>query len=75
MVEGGGTLLGAMIEESLADKVFAFVAPKIIGGKAAPSPIGGKGITAIEAAAKLDGARIQRVGDDFLIIGYLVRNG
>lgn len=72
MVEGGGTLLAAMIEAGLADKLFAFVAPKIIGGENAPSPVGGIGVNVVNDAIRLSRARIERVGDDYLIIGYLV---
>lgn len=73
MVEGGGTLLAAMIEEGLADKLLAFVAPKIVGGREAPGPIGGSGIVTIGDAMVLGGTRVERVGEDFLIVGYIYR--
>ena len=43
-VEGGGTVLGSLFDLGLVDKVVAFVAPVIIGGRDASSPIGGIGI-------------------------------
>ena len=42
-VEGGTELIGAFFDAGLVDKVTTFIAPKIIGGKNASSPVGGKG--------------------------------
>ena len=41
LVEGGSTVLGSLFDQCLVDKVVAFVAPVIIGGKSAPSPVSG----------------------------------
>ncbi len=43
MIEGGGRVLGAFHEARLADEAFVFVAPRLIGGEAAPGPLGGLG--------------------------------
>jgi diaminohydroxyphosphoribosylaminopyrimidine deaminase/5-amino-6-(5-phosphoribosylamino)uracil reductase len=70
LVEGGGTLLGSMFDLGMVDKVAAFVAPLIIGGSSAPSPVGGKGSEAMSQAMRLDQVKTRQIGDDMLILGY-----
>lgn len=43
LVEGGGELLAGLLEAGLVDEVEACVAPVLIGGAGAPTPIGGRG--------------------------------
>ena len=43
MVEGGGRTLGAFYDARLADEAIVFVAPRLIGGRGAVSPLGGIG--------------------------------
>ena len=70
MVEGGGILLGALFDLGLVDKVVAFVAPTIIGGASAPSPVGGLGAEMMADALELERVRWKRLGRDMLITGY-----
>ena len=70
LVEGGGTLLGSLFDLALVDKVVAFVAPTIVGGAEAPTPVGGRGVAAISEAIKLNEVKIERYGDDVAVIGY-----
>ena len=70
LVEGGGTLLGSLFDLGLVDKVEAFVAPVIIGGLSAPSPVGGMGVAAMAQATRIERVRVERVGEDILVIGY-----
>ena len=70
MVEGGGALLGSLFDLGLVDKVFAFVAPTIIGGMSAPSPVGGSGVEIMAEALGLERVRWKRLGRDMLITGY-----
>jgi diaminohydroxyphosphoribosylaminopyrimidine deaminase/5-amino-6-(5-phosphoribosylamino)uracil reductase len=71
LVEGGGTLIGSLFDELLVDKVLFFMSPKIIGGKEAISSVMGKGILRIEKAVKLKEVKLRRIGDDFLVEGYV----
>jgi len=71
LVEGGGTLIGSLLDEGLIDKILFFISPKIIGGKDAISSVMGKGIARIERAIKLKDVRLSRVGEDFLVEGYI----
>lgn len=71
LVEGGGTLIGSLFDEGLVDRVLFFIAPKIIGGKEAISSVMGKGISRVDKAIKLKDINLKRLGDDFLISGYV----
>ncbi|MBM3924477.1 MAG: bifunctional diaminohydroxyphosphoribosylaminopyrimidine deaminase/5-amino-6-(5-phosphoribosylamino)uracil reductase RibD [SAR202 cluster bacterium] len=70
LVEGGGTLLGSLVDQALVDKILAFIAPVIIGGKDALSPVEGQGIDIMSHALRLDHVSVQQIGDDVLIKGY-----
>lgn len=71
LVEGGGTLIGSLFDEGLVDKILFFVSPKIIGGKEAISSVMGKGVVRIDRAIKLKEVNLKRIGEDFLIEGYI----
>lgn len=67
MLEAGPKLLGAFFDRQLIDEVHAFVAPKLIGGAKAMSPIAGTGLTEIPGLANLGPLKIQACGQDFLL--------
>ena len=73
LVEGGGRLHGAFFDAGLVDRVAAFVAPVMVGGEAAPGPVGGAGAATMAEAVRLTGVRLRRLGDDLLIEGDVVR--
>ena len=70
LVEGGGSVHGAFFDLGLVDKVYAFVAPLIVGGETSLSPVEGSGVLMMDDAWSLTGTRIQQFGPDWLIIGY-----
>lgn len=71
LVEGGATLFGSLFDQGLVDKLLAFIAPIIIGGSDAKSPVGGKGVAEIARAITLSRVGMERFGDDMLIKGYV----
>jgi diaminohydroxyphosphoribosylaminopyrimidine deaminase/5-amino-6-(5-phosphoribosylamino)uracil reductase len=71
LVEGGGEINGYLIEKGLIDKVYWFIAPKVVGGREAPTPVGGRGIPQLKNALLLKWMEIQRFDEDILITGYL----
>jgi len=73
LVEGGGRLLGSLFDLRLVDKVAAFIAPVVIGGEAAPGPVGGTGVDALAAATRLERTGVRRLGHDVLITGHVRR--
>ncbi|RYR60940.1 hypothetical protein Ahy_A04g018028 isoform C [Arachis hypogaea] len=69
--ECGGTLAAAAISSGVIHKVYAFVAPKIIGGKNAPTPVGELGMVEMSQALNLIDVCYEQVGPDMLISGFL----
>jgi diaminohydroxyphosphoribosylaminopyrimidine deaminase / 5-amino-6-(5-phosphoribosylamino)uracil reductase len=70
--ECGGTLAAAALAEGAVQKVWAFVAPKLIGGPTAPSPLGDLGLTRMDQAMGLEKIHIEKIGADLLIEGYTI---
>ncbi len=73
MVEGGAAVFGSLFEQSLVDKVLVFIAPIIIGGEQAKNPVEGKGVEKLSQATSLIRTRMETVGNDILISGYVAR--
>ena len=73
LVEGGSATLGAMLDAGLVDQVQAFIAPALIGGSDAPSPIGGGGAAVMGDAWRLERTTLEAIGADWLITGYPTR--
>ena len=71
LFEGGGSMLGTLFDEYLVDKVAAFTAPVIVGGRDAPTPVGGEGVSNIANALKLVDVRRAQLGPDILTVGYV----
>jgi len=71
LVEGGGILLGSLFDCGLVDKVIAFIAPIIIGGKEAKTAVGGKGVDKVVNSIKLDHIRLEKLGEDLMVSGYV----
>lgn len=70
-VEGGADTLGGFFDQKIADKVYFFIAPKIIGGKEALSSVGGKGFISPDRCCDIKEYDIKRFsGGDILISGY-----
>lgn len=70
-IEGGSSLLGSAFESGVVNKVYAAIAPKIIGGKDAISPVGGIGIDKMNDAIVLNRVTHQIIGDDVIFKGYI----
>lgn len=69
LVEGGGTLHFSMLKENLVDKIFAFIAPKILGGKNALTAVEGAGFEKLSDAIRLKNFSAEKIGKDFLLTG------
>ncbi|HEX8070936.1 MAG TPA: bifunctional diaminohydroxyphosphoribosylaminopyrimidine deaminase/5-amino-6-(5-phosphoribosylamino)uracil reductase RibD [Pyrinomonadaceae bacterium] len=75
LVEGGATVAGLFLDAQLLDKVSVFIAPLLIGGRAAPPAIAGTGAQLLAHATRLRATEITRHGDDVEITGYLESRG
>ena len=72
MVEGGGELLAQLMGCDCIDQILAFVAPKMIGGRAAPTPVGGEGKPLMAEAWRLDEMESERSGEDIAITAFIL---
>ncbi|HAS72778.1 MAG TPA: riboflavin biosynthesis protein RibD, partial [Clostridiales bacterium UBA8960] len=71
LVEGGAELNYALLRMGLIDKVVSFIAPKLIGGRNAKTPVGGEGIPVMNDAIKLTSLSVSMIGCDVMIEGYI----
>jgi len=69
LVEGGSRLLGSLFDGGHVDEIHVFVAPKIVGGLAAPSAVAGVGFAQMNSASALESVAVERIGDDIYISG------
>ncbi|HEU4965751.1 MAG TPA: bifunctional diaminohydroxyphosphoribosylaminopyrimidine deaminase/5-amino-6-(5-phosphoribosylamino)uracil reductase RibD [Bacilli bacterium] len=70
LVEGGAQINGAFLQAGLINKIYSFIAPKLIGGGDAPTPIGGSGFAKMSEAVELGEVTVAQYGPDICVIGY-----
>ena len=64
---------GSLFDRGLVDKVIAFIAPVIIGGTEAKTAVAGKGAGKMVDSVRLQNVRVERIGDDLMVSGYVAR--
>lgn len=69
-VEGGGRINFSLLKEGLVDKVYAFVAPKIIGGSEALTPVEGEGFASLHDAVEFGDIEVEKIDGDILLTAY-----
>jgi diaminohydroxyphosphoribosylaminopyrimidine deaminase / 5-amino-6-(5-phosphoribosylamino)uracil reductase len=67
MVEGGGRLLGSLLDARAIDEVHVFIAPKLIGGASAATAVAGRGIAEMSAALCLESPLVRQLDGDVYI--------
>lgn len=72
LVEGGGTIHGSLLTEGIVNRVYAYIAPKLVGGGNAKSPVGGCGIEKMADAKELQNVEILTFDQDICIKGDLL---
>lgn len=75
LIEGGSHLNFSLFEEGLIDKVLTFIAPKIVGGDDAKTPVGGIGFSLIKDSIQLMNIHTVPYGDDLMIEAYVSKGG
>ena len=71
LVEGGSEVHASFFAHGLVDKVHAYIAPRLIGGREALGPLGGAGVERLTEAVSLRELDATRLGTDLLITGYV----
>ncbi|WP_088189303.1 bifunctional diaminohydroxyphosphoribosylaminopyrimidine deaminase/5-amino-6-(5-phosphoribosylamino)uracil reductase RibD [Desulfosporosinus sp. FKA] len=69
LLEGGGRLAGALIENECVDKLECFIAPKLVGGNG-PSPLSGLNIQLMKDAIELYDLQADMNFRDIHVTGY-----
>ena len=70
-IEGGGEVSASAVESGIVNKILFFIAPKIIGGRNAKTPVEGRGITSMAQAVPVSDISVRRIGADIMVEGYL----
>ena len=70
LVEGGSEINSSFWEAELVDKLYLFIASKIIGGLDAVPVVGGTGVKKIKDGIAIKNKKIKEVGEDLLVLGY-----
>ena len=73
VLEGGARLNAAALEAGIVQEVDAYIAPKLLGGAGAPSPVAGAGFATPDEAVRLRDVHVERLGDDVLLSGKVAR--
>ena len=71
LVEGGGKTLGSFFDASQVDEIQVYIAPFVIGGSDAISPVGGVGILEMAQRQKLASFAHEMIDDNILLSGRL----
>ena len=70
LLEGGGRLTGEFVAAGLVHQVMAFIAPLVLGGREAPTPVHGGGVAAVQDAWQFTEFYAETSGADVLVHGF-----
>lgn len=71
LVEGGAHVIGSILKEKLADKMYCYIAPIIIGDQKALTSIVGVDTKKVNQAIALKNIILKKIGRDLLVQGYI----
>jgi diaminohydroxyphosphoribosylaminopyrimidine deaminase/5-amino-6-(5-phosphoribosylamino)uracil reductase len=71
LIEGGGATLASAFEAGIVDKICFFIAPKIVGGRDAITPVEGHGVATMEESVELERVNVSMVDRDILVEAYV----
>jgi diaminohydroxyphosphoribosylaminopyrimidine deaminase/5-amino-6-(5-phosphoribosylamino)uracil reductase len=74
LVEGGGETIANALDSGMVDRIAFFIAPRIVGGRDAKTPVEGVGFGAIAQAFTIKDVVLRRIGPDILVTGSVVSN-
>lgn len=71
LLEGGAEVNASALAKGVVDRVIAFIAPRIFGGREAPGPVGGIGVSQPDEAWELEQVEVHPSGTDIMITGLV----
>jgi diaminohydroxyphosphoribosylaminopyrimidine deaminase/5-amino-6-(5-phosphoribosylamino)uracil reductase len=72
LCEGGGELNAGLLRAGMAHRALFFIAPKLLGGRNAPTPLEGEGADSPTAALPLADMEVVPYGPDFALMGKIL---
>lgn len=69
LIEGGGTFHGTVLKSGMVRRIYCYIAPKLIGGKEAKSPVEGTGFSLMKEALEITDTEILKLGNDICVSG------
>jgi len=70
LIEGGSRIMGSAVRSGVADKIYFFYAPKILGGDDGMPACSGIGPATMAGSIPIDDIRVKRFDGDVMISGY-----
>jgi diaminohydroxyphosphoribosylaminopyrimidine deaminase / 5-amino-6-(5-phosphoribosylamino)uracil reductase len=74
-VEGGSEVISSFINVGAVNQIITYIAPKIIGGREAPTVVGGKGFEKMADVLQLNIQSVEQIGEDIKIVSIPVKKG
>ncbi|MDD5952247.1 MAG: bifunctional diaminohydroxyphosphoribosylaminopyrimidine deaminase/5-amino-6-(5-phosphoribosylamino)uracil reductase RibD [Oscillospiraceae bacterium] len=71
LLEGGSALNDSALRQGIVQEVVTYIAPKLIGGDGAKTPVGGEGVACLADAPKVRSLFGEQIGEDWKLTGYL----
>lgn len=75
LLEGGGELNYSFVDKNCVDEVCFFIAPKMVGGRNAKTPVAGEGKQMMRDALCLSDVSTKMIGGDILVNALVKKNG
>lgn len=72
LVEGGSEVHWAFFREGLVQRLHAFIAPLVLGGREAVPAVGGTGFATPQQGVRLSFTEVRRVGDDLAVVAEVI---
>jgi len=73
LVEGGGEVHWSFLQEGLGQRLHAFVAPLLLGGREATPAVGGAGFASPQEGVRVEVREVRRLAEDIVIVAEIDR--
>jgi len=73
LLEGGGTLNESALKNGIVDEIQFIIAPLLLGGRDAISPVEGAGFNTVDEGIRLDQMTTHQMGKDILMTARVIK--